>query len=638
MCGIAGIYGKSSPELIERMLDSIAHRGPDGRGNFSDERFRLGHARLAIIDITDTGRQPMFNEDRSLVLAVNGEIYNAPELRDELTNKGHVFRSTSDSEVVLHLYEEHGFTEAVRALNGMFAIILYDTRSRKLFMARDRLGIKQLYYRRQPGRLIFASEIKAILQDPEVPRRLNPEALYQYLAFRNILNDSTFFQGIQVMLPGTIIEYDGTGFKQEQFWQPEFHWETGGGLNDFDAVCGAFREKTRRAVGRHLLSDVPLGTYLSGGFDSSTVSFFASKLLRGEMDPGRFTSYPSDRELPSFTGKFAEGKKYDETPCARAVARDLGLNLSEVSIGPKDFTDNFRNVIYHLDEPRVGVGSFSQFMVAREVARNVKVVLTGHGGDEFFSGYPVLKVRMFLDRLKDRKAQALRLLAGFRPSEFAHLAFFGLLPLLYPERKDGLFILFDRGRRNSLISPRLRQEFSRLSTTQFLEESLQGFSGNNYQRLEWLYIKTYLSALFIVEDKISMAHSLEARTPLCDNEMIDFAMSIPDTLKIHERTLKAIPKGAMRGKLPELLYSQPKKGFPTPLARWIRGPLRELFRETLSESAVRKSGIFSPKEVDKTLNRLLRSPFDTPRELVLANRLWAIANVLTWQDLFSVSA
>ncbi len=637
MCGIAGIYGQSNPNLIERMLDSIAHRGPDGRGNFSDDRFRLGHARLAVIDITESGQQPMFNENRSLVLAVTGEIYNSPELRDNLIKKGHVFQSTSNSEVVLHLYEEKGFTEAVRDLNGMFVIVLYDTRSKKLFMARDRLGIKQLYYHLKPGRLIFASEIKAILQDPEVPRRLNPEALYQYLTFQNILNNSTFFQGIEVMLPGTILEFDGKDLHQNKFWQPEFHWASGGELHDFNTVCEIFREKTCRAVGRHLLSDVPLGTYLSGGFDSSIVSYFASKLLRDEIEPGPFTSYPPDRGLLSFTGKFAEGKKYDETPCARAVAKELELNLNEVTIGPRDFLENFRKVVYHLDEPRVGVGSFSQFMVAEQVARNVKVVLTGHGGDEFFSGYPVLKVRMLLDRLKNQKAQALKILAGFRLSEFGHLAFFGLLPLLYPERKDGLFILFDRGIRNSLISPRLRPEFARFSTSQFLEEALQGFSGNNYQRLEWLYIKTYLSALFIVEDKISMAHSLETRTPLCDNEMIDFAMSIPDIFKIHDQTLKAIPKNAMQGKLPELLYSQPKRGFPTPLARWIRGPLRELFRETLSESAVRKSGIFSPKEVDKTLNRLLRSPFDTPRELVLANRLWAIANVLTWQDIFSVS-
>lgn len=637
MCGIAGIYGGGNKPLLDKMLATLAHRGPDGRGTFAEDGFLLGHARLAIIDLTDAGRQPMFNEDRSVVIAVNGEIYNAPDLRKELEDKGHRFSSTSDSETILHLYEELGFRGMIGSLNGMFALALYDRKLKKLFLGRDRLGIKQLYFRDNGRGLVFASEIKAILADPEVPRKLNPAGLSQYLTFRSILNGATFFRGIEVLLPGHYLEYDGRKLRRKRYWQPDFQsgrWEEDDG---FGRICELFREKTAAAVSRHLISDLPLGTYLSGGFDSSTVTYFAAKLLSAEIDPGRFSSYPEDRKLQAFTGRFDEGPAYDETPCSRALAEMLGLDLHEVTINPEDFTDTIRTIIYHLDEPQVGVGSFSQFIVAREVARRVKVILSGHGGDEFFSGYPVFKVRMLLDTFSRSPAAALGSLARFRISELPHLAFFGFLPVFFPERKDGLFVLYDSGRRRRLLAPDAGASEEEASPRSYLEEALSGFSGTEYQKLEWLYIKTYLSALFTVEDKISMAHSLETRTPLCDNEILDFAMSIPPRYKLHDYKLKSIVKNSMEGKLPEILYRQSKKGFPTPLAKWIKGPLRELFHDTLSESSLRNSGIFNPREVQKMLRSLTRSPFDGPRELVLANRLWAVLNVEIWRDLFSVS-
>lgn len=637
MSGIAGIYGRGSLTLIEKMLEAMAHRGPDGSGTFSDDGIFLGHNRLAIIDLTETGRQPMFNEDRSVVIVVNGEIYNATELRAGLEGKGHRFSSTSNSEVVLHLYKELGFRGMIRSLNGMFALALYDRKRKKLFLGRDRLGIKQLYFHNGGGRLAFASEIKAILRDREIPRELNPAALTQYLTFRSILNGMTFFQGIESLLPGHYLEYDGAGLRRECYWQPEFREETEREGISFEETCRLFREKTAGAVSRHLLSDVPVGTYISGGFDSSTVTYFAAKLLSGELESGRLSAYPEDRRLLTFTGKFEEGAAYDESPCSRALAASLGLDLKEVTIGPGDFTETIRDIIHQLDEPQAGVGAFSQYIVAREVARHIKVILSGHGGDEFFSGYPVFKVRRLFDTFFRNPAAGLGALTRFKVSELPHLAFFGLLPLFFPERKNGLFVLFDSGKRNRLLVPGIVDSERAAAPQGYLEDALSGFSGTRYQKLEWLYIKTYLSALFAVEDRISMAHSLETRTPLCDNEILDFAMSIPPAHKLHDHTLKAVIKYSMRGKLPEMLYRQPKKGFPTPLAKWIKGPLRELFQDTLSESSLKRSGIFDPREVQKMLRSLVRSPLDGPRELVLANRLWAVLNVEIWKDIFSVS-
>lgn len=614
MCGICGLVGFRDPRSsVEDMLERLKHRGPDNTGLWTGEGIGLGHTRLSIVDLSPAGNQPMTNEEESVWLVANGEIYNSQELRSALIEKGHYFRSRSDNEVLLHLYEEEG--EAfLSQLNGMIALAIWDGRRQRLLLARDRLGIKPLYFYAQNGGLIFASEIKALLSCPQVKSGLDPVGLKQYLTYENTFGSSTLHQGVQMIEPGQYMVWEHGRIHEGYFWRPEFG--DGAGIK-FDEACQAYLDVAERSVRRHLMSDVEVASYLSSGFDSTTVSTVASRYVSGK--------------LATYTGSFNSGGWYDETRGAAAVAREVESEHTVVSIKAGDLKAVMDDLIFALDEPRMGTGAFSQFMVARAAAKRVKVILTGHGGDELFAGYPVFKNIQLCRLLKDNLLNGAGILSKVRPDEWPHLIYFLSHGLRGNEAGFFLPVIFSGRMLFSALRPEVYDLIKDIRPEAELQRLL-GAETDPYRRLILIYLRAYLPGLFVVEDKVSMTHSLESRVPLCDNEMVEMALSWPLSVKLHKQNLKAVPKAAMRDRLPDVLYQLPKRGFPTPLAIWFRGELRNWLRQRLSGDHSKLSIIFRPQFVEQLVESYLSSWRKNIRPLdeIQTHRLWVLLSLESW--------
>jgi asparagine synthase (glutamine-hydrolysing) len=555
----------------------------------------------------------MTNEEESVWLVANGEIYNSQELRSALIEKGHHFRSRSDNEVLLHLYEEEGESFLPR-INGMIALAIWDARHQRLLLARDRLGIKPLYFHTHNGGLIFASEIKALLGCPQVKSGLDPVGLKQYLTYENTFGSTTLHQGVRIIEPGQYMVWEDGRTHEGYFWRPEFG---DGAAIKFDEACQTYLDVAERSVRRHLLGDVEVASYLSSGFDSTTVSTVASRYVTNK--------------LATYTGSFNSGGWYDETRGAAAVAREVGSEHTVVSIEPADLKAVMDDLIFALDEPRMGTGSFSQYMVAKAAAQRVKVILTGHGGDELFAGYPVFKNIQLCRTFKDNPLDGTGILRKVRPDEWPHLIYFLSHGLRGNEAGFFLPVIFS----DRMLFRGLRSEVYDLIKDIRPEAELQRLLGaetDPYRRLVLIYLRAYLPGLFVVEDKISMAHSLESRVPLCDNEMVEMALSWPLSIKLHQQNLKAIPKAAMRDRLPPVLYKMPKRGFPTPLAIWFRGELRNWLRQRLLGDHSKLSIIFRPEFVERLVEAYLSSWRKKIRPLdeIQTHRLWVLLSLESW--------
>ncbi len=615
MCGIAGIAsfkGKVIPAgLINSMIQSIRHRGPDGEGFYINRNIQLGHCRLSIIDI-NCGSQPMYNEDRSVVVVQNGEIYNFVELKSDLTQKGHRFKTKSDTEVIIHGYEEYGVDFIVK-LNGMFAFALYDIRSNKLILARDRLGVKPLYYFLNDTTFAFASEIKALLEIDGIKREMNPSAAAQYLRFQNVLNDETFFKNIYKLKPGNFALLSSEGeFLQKPFWRIAFNY---GGRGGYDDYLSEYGEVFKNAVKRHLIGDVEVGCYLSGGFDSSSVSYFASTL--------------SDNRIKSFTGAFSDGQYYDERSLAGLVSGRLGLDPYEIVISAKDLEDNLQKIIYHLDEPIASSGNFAQYFTSGLVSKHIKVVLTGHGGDELFAGYHVYKSALFKSRCLN-PLFALSFLKTLKKDELARFLYFLLYPVVSPDLKYGIHVLLTRGRMHGMLSPDFSRQVNSFDGRDIIEDTLRGLKLNGTDRLLFLYLSLYLPNLLLVEDKVGMAHSIEARTPILDNEMVDFALKTPIGIKMHNNELKSLTKDLMRDKLPQELYNAPKRGFPTPIVKWFRGDLSGYVKGILLDQRTLKRGFFDPVKIKKIIHDFHSRKSDNLYDYAQANLIYSLLSIEVW--------
>jgi len=619
LCGIVGIYNidknsRVNPELVRSMNKKIIHRGPDAEGYFIDKNVGLANRRLSIIDLK-TGNQPIFNEDKSLVIVYNGEIYNFHEIKSLLEKKGHIFQTSSDTETILHAYEEYG-PKCLNMFNGMFAFAIMDRAKNELFIARDRLGIKPLYYYIDKKRLLFSSEIKAIIADVDVKRKLDVCAFSDYLMFQNILDDKTFFEGIKKLLPGHFIICSSKGFKIKAYWDVKFSESK----KDSAYFEKEYRDRVKNSVTDHLLSDVPLGSYLSGGFDSSTVATFASQ------DKGL-----KNKRISTFTGYFDEGSKYSELRAAKDVAKRIGAKSFTTSIKPKDFITNIQEIIYHLDEPTTGTGAFPQYMVSKMVSRHVKVVLTGHGGDELFCGYQVFKSVYYKELMRKNPASAIKMLTGIKFSELAKVMYYMFYPLFVdPAVKYGIFIMFNRKEQKKLFTKSFYSQLNNHDPLNTIEWLLKGKKFTDFERTQYLYLKTYLPTLFILEDKVGMAHSIEARTPICGNSVVDFALSIPTKEKMAGDSLKSVTKRAMKGILPESIYSQPKMGFPTPLAKWFKGPLKKFAYELLLSDKSSKRNIFNMKYIKALLDANSRSITDNLYDYVRANKIFSLITIELW--------
>jgi asparagine synthase (glutamine-hydrolysing) len=609
MCGIAGIVALDGrkPELheLDSMASALVHRGPDSGGTLLGAQVGLTMRRLSIIDV-ETGTQPLANEDRSIWTVFNGEIYNHAELRHELERRGHTFRTRSDTEVLVHLYEELG-PRCVEPLRGMFAFAIWDERERTLLLARDRLGIKPLFYTRVDGRLAFASELKALLALPGIPREIDHAALDNYFAQMSTPSSQSILAGIRKLEPGhVLLSSPARALRTYRYWRFEPAPDRSRSESYF---VERLRELLEESVRLHMVSDVPVGAFLSGGLDSSAVVATMARL--------------APRSLQTFSVGFRESA-YDESRHARELARRVGAEHHELVLEP-DVFGILDEVAWHLDEPFGDVSALPTFVLSRLAAEHVKVVLSGDGGDELFGGYE----RYLVERRERRYelvprtirraigAVATRLPQGTRGRGFLrHLA------LDYPHRYLDATTLFRREDRQRLLgqpagaAPPERLEFLRRSRQHWLT-SLQALDLHFYLPLD----------ILTKVDRMSMAHSLEARVPLLDHRLVEFAASVPPQLNVRGGTTKYLFRRAIEGLVPPDVLRRPKHGFAVPLERWLRGGLTSCTDEILLGDSTRRRGILDPAFVTQVVARHRRG-----QELDL--HLWSMISFELWCRVF----
>jgi len=619
MCGFVGLINKDAtpvdPSLLARMAETIAHRGPDEEGTYFDGTVGFHHKRLSIIDLK-TGLQPMTSGPVTVVL--NGEIYNYRELRETLKKAGHVFVTTSDTEVLVHMYLEYG-PDFVKSLNGMFAFLIHDRANRRLMAARDHFGIKPLYYHQGRRSLKLASEIKALLVHPETPVEPHPDSLQEYLIFQYVLNSETFFKDIRKVCPGHYLLFDLGSFETRdvKYWEPDFAVDTSHTEEYFTERLRALLEDT---IDLQLRSDVPVGTTLSGGLDSSIVTTLASRRYPGA--------------LQAFTGAFAEGPEFDERRYAALVAQACGAEMIEIFPTVTEFVDVLPRLVRAMDEPMAGPGLFPQYIVARRAAQSVKVVLGGQGGDEIFGGYTRYVVAYLEQALKGGILEtndegehivSLRSILPNLPSLRQYT------PMLSGFWETGLFEpmdlryfrLIDRsgGFRNCL-TPEFRASLPRdRILTRFREIFNHPNTTSYYNKMVNFDLNANLPALLHVEDRVSMACSLESRVPFLDRRIVDLVAGMPPRMKFKGAEMKYILKRAVQDILPPaILGRKDKMGFPVPLHIWARKDLRSFFGDILLSVRSRTRGLFDPACVEKLINQ----------EDAFGRKLWGVLNIELW--------
>jgi asparagine synthase (glutamine-hydrolysing) len=623
VCGIAGFISikQSYParELLRRMTDVLTHRGPDGFGYFEDEHAHFGHRRLAIIDVT-AGAQPMSNEDKTVWVTYNGEIYNHDHLRESLIRAGHTYETRCDTETILHAYEQFG-ESCVDQFRGMFSFAIWDQRRRRLMCGRDRLGIKPFYYFWNGRVFVFASEIKAILLHPDVTPDLNPDILAEYLSFGYLSGEETMFRGIRKLPPGCCISLDvNTASPQpeiSQYWdvpnpQPQDD-------RDESSITNECRRRLEEAVQSRLMSDVPLGCFLSGGIDSSAIAAVMKRFSSGKVK--------------TFAVGYHEAA-YSELGYARHVADSLGTDHHDVTVTREQFFSALPRVIWHEDEPIVFSSSVPLYFVSKVAAEHVKVVLSGEGSDEMFAGYERYGHYAFNLRWASRYEAAPAALRGAIRWNIAANRF------ISGDLRRKLLHTF-LGRENNYESLQLDNfyaAFSRAEIDEILGGSSDPFedvlafwgrrSGSVLARMLYTDQKTYLTELLMRQDQMSMAASIESRVPFLDHPFVQFAMSVPDSLKIHRGERKFILKRAVEDLLPlEIIYRK-KMGFSTPLRQWLRDNqavpmLRQLVRR---DGLVRS--LLDVTRIENLIERHLRGTEDA------TDRIWRLLNLQIWGDVF----
>jgi asparagine synthase (glutamine-hydrolysing) len=619
MCGIAGFveapdlaapFGAAARQtLVQAMCDAIRHRGPDDQGIWTGEGVAIGMRRLSIIDLA-TGHQPIHNEDRSVWIVFNGEIYNFQELRHTLTGCGHRFYTATDTEAIVHAYEQWG-PAAIGRLRGMFGLAIWDTRTRTLLLARDRIGIKPLHYAQAGGRLYFGSEIKSILQAADVPRDLDPDALDHYLSFLYTPCDGTIFSGIGKLPPGHLLLYQDGRLRIEQYWQVPTEENFRG--TEADATV-QLREVLAGAVRSHLVSDVPLGAFLSGGIDSSVVVG-----LMAEAGGPPVKTFSIGFDEPAF----------DELEHARRVARHFGTDHHEFVVKP-DAIRILDEVIAHFDEPFADSSAIPTWYVSEMARRHVTVVLSGDGGDELFGGYdryvPHPRVVAF-DRYGPKALRRVAALAGARLPHGAR----GKNFLRHVGRDDrGRYIdairLFSADEKPALLSADVFRRLGSPDPEQRLADRFERF-----RHLAWpsqmmrFDAETYLPEDVLTKvDRMSMAHSIESRVPLLDNDVIAFASTLPAAMKIKNGRRKHILKEVAATLLPREVIDRRKQGFGVPIGVWFRGNLRELFADTLLSARTLQRGYFQPSFVRLLVDEHLSGKRDHTL------RLWQLVVFERW--------
>ena len=613
MCGITGEIclkaGRPDLALVERMSLTLAHRGPDGSGSVEAGLAALGHRRLSIVDV-EHGAQPMFNENGTVSVVFNGEIYNSPALLRRLSDRGHRLATRCDTEVLVHLYEDLG-ADMLRELRGMFAFALWDSARARGIVARDRIGIKPLYYCQLQDRLLFGSELKALLSRPEVKRELDPDALDAYLTLHYIPAPLTIFRGVRKLPPGHFLEIVDGQVTQREYWSvPRFGSQSN--LSDEDAAA-SLRNLLEEAVEEHLLSDVPVGMFLSGGVDSSIVAALAA----------RHSSTP----LQTFCVRFEE-EGFDEGSHAALVARHIGARHEEKWVKP-DAIAILPELVRHYDEPFGDPSAVPTYYVCKAAASSVKVCLAGDGGDELFAGYNRYNSSLNMARLDGVPRVIRRLTAGLGlsllPEHMRGRGWLRRLAASPSERYERFFDGFDLAGRRELLAPQFadgaREDGAFFKP--WLEEG--SHQTDLLSRLQMADIATYLPECILTKvDRVSMAHSLEVRVPLLDHRLVEAAATMPLSLKVRDGERKWILKRATADLLPAPVFDRPKRGFTLPFRDWLRGDLGNHAREVLLSDRSRERGVVRTSVVQRLLDLHSRGQRD------FSDKIWSLLILEHW--------
>jgi asparagine synthase (glutamine-hydrolysing) len=599
MCGICGklmLSGEAmvSPALVKAMADTIQHRGPDDEGYYVSGPIGLGFRRLSIIDLK-SGHQPLSNEDGTIWIVFNGEIYNFQELRTFLVSKGHVFKTLSDTEVIVHLYEEFG-SECVKKMRGMFAFAIWDGNAKTLFLARDRVGIKPLYYCLTDTSLVFGSEIKAILADPSVKREISPELIDRFLTFLYMPGEETLLRGIQKLAPGhSLLIKDGKQVVQ-QYWDLGFAEPSRKiSLKDAEAELLSMLGKT---IELHMIADVPVGVLLSGGVDSTAVLSLA---VNG-----------TDKRISSFTVGFSGGEVADERPYARLAAETYGTQHHEMTITAEDFASFLPQYVWHMEEPVCEPPAIAMYYVSKLARNHVKVLLSGEGGDEAFAGYSKYRNLVWLERLKQGGPSLNGIFA--RGLTVANSLFHSPVltkygPLMNDSFPDYYYsctsnpYLYSGNRLGEMYSADFAPTIDRENSLGPVRRSQEQVRGHNtLDAMLYMDTKTWLpDELLIKADKMTMANSVELRVPLLDHKVLEFAASLPPNFKLRGFTPKYILKKALSKKIPKAIRDRKKTGFPVPYESWLRNDLKDLIWDVLTDRKTINRGYFRRDAVEGLL-------------------------------------
>ena len=627
MCGIAGIVAsdgvdrEAGPRALA-MRDVMVHRGPDEAGLHVDDYAALAHRRLSIVDLK-SGQQPLSNEDGSVWIVFNGEIYNHAEIRAELESRGHQYRTKCDTESIVHAYEQWG-DACVDRLRGMFAFAIWDAKARRLLLARDRLGIKPLYWSRVGRTLIFGSEIKALLASGLIEPYADEEALPELLGTRYLSGSGTLFRDVQKLLPGHLLVYQNGGVRLRQYWdvpvgrQPQ--------PADQRSIPEQFRALLEESVRLRLMSDVPLGVFLSGGLDSSAIAALMARMI--------------DRPLKTFSVAF-EDVACNELAYSRQAARAINADPHEIVINDTDFFDALPRLVWHEDEPIAHPSSVPLYFVSELAREHVTVVLTGEGSDELLGGYgkyPRIAWNWRAGTIYERfvpepvrralRARLVRRLPG-RAGRYARRSFLGMDRTAQAMCFDNFasIRLTDQKR---LLSPYQRAASERgdaYATSTAYFDYPNGRS-TFLDRLLYADIKTYLVELLMKQDQMSMAASIESRVPFLDHKLVEFAAGLPDDWKLAGWTGKRVLREAMKGIVPETILTRPKMGFPVPFGDWMRGGWSGLARDVLLDRRTRERGVLDVGAIDQMLDEHQSGLINA------GDRIWTLMNLELWYRTF----
>ncbi|QOY88302.1 asparagine synthase (glutamine-hydrolyzing) [Paludibaculum fermentans] len=621
MCGIAGFTKLDHPVergRIDRIVQTIHHRGPDHQGTHESDLIALGNARLSIIDLSSQGNQPIYAQNGDLVIVYNGEVYNHADVRRELEELGHSFETHCDTEVVLKAFVQWD-TQSFKKLRGMFAIAIWSESKRRLVLARDRMGIKPLYMFHRGRDLYFGSELKTILEHPEIPRKLDLNGLSYYLSLNYVPAPYTLIEGLEKLLPGEFLEWQNGYIQRAPYWSIQFKPDSTITLEDGKQELDRL---LRLSIREHLISDVPLGVWASGGLDSSAVLHYAAQEVP---------------KLNTFSVSF-KGQGHDESEYFRQVAAQYGTNHNEFDLNPeKELVDAIGKISYYSDEPSADAGALPVWFLSEMTRKHVTVALSGEGADELFGGYLTYVADGYAAQAQKYPRWMRRLGLGVAR----------MLPV--SDEKIGFEYKAKRFLEGSLLKPAEAHLFWNGSFNEETKRALyqarrypnpgelintlptEAFSSGELNRFLWLDQRYYLSDDILYKcDRMSMAHSLEVRPPFLDHRIVDFAGQLPESLKIQGSSLKHVLRELMRDKLPPAVLTRKKEGFDIPAHRWFRGVLRPLMEETLSKANVDETGLFRSEVIEKVKRD------HVGRRANLGYQLWGLLTLFLWMKRWKV--